>query len=210
MNRAHIAALAAALALAGCASGGGRAGAGSASYGGTPARLATPALTRGWSEPARDAAAAMEMKYGLPAETAAGRLVWNRAGQWKRIVVYDQAIPHAFPKPHMDALEQTIDYRVPVALIDDLAAFDGSITVSRTSGELSVRCGSEALNFLTLNLAHDIVMERRTAPQARLEFARLAAQFEAGGRNPYTDSLAFRVPADQSADPDRPAASGQR
>ena len=32
-------------------------------------------------------------------------------------------MPHTFPKPHTDLLEQFIDYRVPVDKYDELAAY---------------------------------------------------------------------------------------
>lgn len=93
---------------------------------------------------------------------------------------------------------------MPAGTIDDLALFNGSISVNRTAGELTVRCGNEALNFLALNLANDIVVQRRTVEQARREFARLVAAYAAGETHRYLDSLAFRIPAAETADPDRP------
>ncbi|MEX2153654.1 MAG: hypothetical protein WD825_09970 [Gemmatimonadaceae bacterium] len=57
-------------------------------------------------------------------------------------------MPHSFPKPHTDLLEQFIDYRVPVDKYDELAAYDGSVIVERTKGEISARCDKEAMNFL--------------------------------------------------------------
>lgn len=171
--------------------------------GGGVASLTTPGLTRDWDEHARDAATAIEMKYGAPAETGARTLVWGRSGSFKRTVVYRDQVPHAFPQPHVDVLEQTIDYRVPVGFIDDLAAFHGGITVNRTSGELSVRCENEAMNILALNLANDIVMERRSVRQARIEYVRRAVEYAAGHSHPSTERLTFRVPGTQTADPDR-------
>lgn len=90
-----------AIGLPACASGRGRAAeGGTTAMGGTVARLTTPDLTRGWAEPARDAAAAVEMKYGPPAETRPHALVWGRSGQWQRTTVYEEPVPHAFPAPH--------------------------------------------------------------------------------------------------------------
>ena len=39
----------------------------------------------------------------------------------------------------------------------DLARFDGSVIVERTRGEIGARCDKEEMNYLALNLAHDIV-----------------------------------------------------
>lgn len=210
MRGLRVLGLAAAAAVAAsCASGRGSTGGGgsaamggSATMGGSLATLVTPALTGDWDEHARDAAAAMEMKYGAPAETGPRALSWGRNGSFKRTVVYRDAVPHAFPQPHVDVLEQTIEYRVHVGFIDDLAAFHGGLAVHRTSGELSVRCENEAMNILALNLANDIVMERRTVRAARLEYVRRAAEYAAGRSHPSTERLTFRLPA-HAADPDR-------
>ena len=54
-------------------------------------------------------------------------------------------VPHAFPAPHTDFLEQFIDYRVPVEMFSKLAEYDGSVIAERTKGELSARCGGISL-----------------------------------------------------------------
>jgi hypothetical protein len=49
--------------------------------------------------------------------------------------------------------QQFIDYKADPGLYDELAKYDGSVVLERTSGEISARCGKEDANFLTLNLA---------------------------------------------------------
>ena len=51
-------------------------------------------------------------KYGAPNEATASRLIWYNTGPWKRTIVYRDEVPHNFPKPHTDVLEQFIDYHV--------------------------------------------------------------------------------------------------
>lgn len=106
-------------------------------------------------------------KYGLPSELTNSFLVWHYNGSWKRTVLHRQAVRHNFPRPHGDALEQVVDLWVPIDKVAELAAFDGSLMVERTCGELAVRCASEEMNILILNLAHDIVMGELDAPTAR-------------------------------------------
>ncbi|CAM2845857.1 hypothetical protein PASE110613_04115 [Paenibacillus sediminis] len=98
---------------------------------------------------------------------ASRRIIWHNNGPWKRTIVYLDTVPHNFPTPHLDYLEQTIDYKVPVQLFDELAQFDGSLYPDRTSGEASAKCDQEAANFMALNLMHDIVTGRRTVEDAR-------------------------------------------
>ncbi len=49
-------------------------------------------------------------------------------------------VPHDFPMPHPDLLEQFVDYQVPPDKFDELAQYDGSVIVERTKGEISARC----------------------------------------------------------------------
>jgi hypothetical protein len=62
-------------------------------------------------------------------------------------------IVHNFPTAHTDYLTQYVGYRVPREKVSDLVAFDGSLLVDRTAGEIGARCDHEAYNTLTLNLA---------------------------------------------------------
>jgi hypothetical protein len=172
---------------------------------GAVASLSVDALTRGWPAKSREAAAAMAQKYGQPAEHTPSMLVWYNTGPWKRTIVNREEIPHSFPKPHTDLLEQFIDYRVPVEFFDELAAYDGSVIVERTKGEMSARCDKEEMNFLALNLADDIVKARRTVQQARDEYARQAMAFMNKQAAPLTERLRFARPSGATNDADSPA-----
>jgi hypothetical protein len=158
-----------------------------------------------WAPASREAAAMMTDKYGPPAEQTATMLVWHATGPWKRTVIYREEVPHSFPRPHTDVMEQFVDYRVPPDKFDELAAYDGSVIAERTKGELSARCDKEAMNFLALNLANDIVTGRRTVAEARAEYARQATAFMGGQPAPYTEGLRFTPPKGGTGDPDMPA-----
>src|SRR5688572_14269029 len=93
-----------------------------------PQRGTVDKLIGDWSARPRVAALEMIEKYGLPQEATSETLVWRDAGPFKRIMVTRAEIPHDFPRPHMDYLEHTLAYDVPASKLDDLAAFDGSIT----------------------------------------------------------------------------------
>ena len=116
--------------------------------------------------------------------------------------MYRDEVPHNFPKPHTDLLEQFIDYRVPPEKFSDLAAFDGSVIPEHTKGELSARCDMEEMNFLALNLAHDIVTGQRAVEDARKFYAETATAFMMGTSSPYTDGLLFEVPRSGTVDVD--------
>jgi hypothetical protein len=150
----------------------------------------------------------MIRKYGAPDEATPRILRWHGNGGWKRSILYREEVPHNFPMPHTDLLEQVIDYRVPPDKFDELAAYDGSVIVERTKGELSARCDKEEMNLLALNLANDIVTEKRSVEEARQFYAQTAMAFKQGRKDPYTLRLQFQVPQSGTADPDTQVSHG--
>ena len=62
-----------------------------------------------------------------------------------------------------------MDYAVPVELVGALAAFDGSVMVERTTGELSARCHDEQANMLALNLADELFQIQSRQEGERVE-----------------------------------------
>ncbi|MCI0631101.1 MAG: PRC-barrel domain-containing protein [Phycisphaerales bacterium] len=175
----------------------------------TSAATDANAAIAGWPQAAQKAARDMIQKYGQPDGVTDVALVWMDQGPWKRIVVFREEIPHNFPVRHVDVLAQTISYKVPVDMIDDLSRFDGSITVDRTAGCMTARCQSEAANFLALNLAHDICTGKRTVEDARQFMARTFNEMMQGQSSPQTQSLIFQTSgsgtSSSSADPDSPS-----
>jgi len=157
-----------------------------------------------WPESARMAVADMMRKYGPPQEVTATMVKWHNNGSWKYTMISKNETMHRFPGPHPDVMEQGINYRVPVSMFDDLAAYDGSVTVDRTQGHMAARCDKEGANFLALNLANDIVTRRKTVVAARAYYGRAVAAFKKTGRmDPYMQRLQFTPPNGQTADPDR-------
>lgn len=106
------------------------------------------------------------------------------------------------PDPHTDYLTQYIDYPVPANKASDLVAFDGSVIVDRTAGQIGARCDHEAYNTLTLNVAVDIIEGRRTVEDARRFYGETASAFVMGRSAPYAEGLLFDRPETESADPD--------
>lgn len=163
------------------------------------------AMLASWPMSAQMAAADMMKKYGPPQEVTATMLKWRNNGPWKYTMISNYETPHRFPMPHPDVMEQAIDYRVPTAMFDDLAAYDGSVTVDRTQGHLAARCDKEAANFLAINLAHDVVTRRKNVPAARAYYARAISTYMKTKRmDPYMQRLQFTPPRSAN-DPDMPA-----
>jgi hypothetical protein len=162
-----------------------------------------------WPDQSREAARLVIQRYGEPDEVTATQLTWHRPGPWKRIVASKAFFQHDFPAPHIDAVESVIDYHVPVEKVTPLAAFDGSVIVERTAGEVSARCHDEEANFLALNLMHDIVTGAKNVEQARAYYAKEFADYRRKKPTPYMERLHF-TPGDRSAaDPDERILSDQ-
>jgi hypothetical protein len=160
------------------------------------------AVIAGWPALPQKATREVVDKYGLPNEATASRLMWFHCKPWKRIIVYRDEVPHNFPQPHSDVLEQVIDYHVPLEKVADLARFDGSIIVERTKGEVSARCDMEAANVLAFNLMHKIVTGGLSADEARELYAEETARYLLNRPAPYAEALQFHVVHESMVDPD--------
>jgi hypothetical protein len=157
-----------------------------------------------WPDQSRMVAEKAIGVYGEPHEVAEGRLVWHDVGDWKRVVAYREVVEHNFPMPHIDVLEGFIDYRVPPDRMDDLTRFTGSIYADRTRGEISARCDKEGANFLSVNLAHDILTNRRSVEEARQLYTEVVRAFmEREEMHPYMQGFQSSTPQIGTADPDQ-------
>lgn len=155
-----------------------------------------------WPEESKEAAQLVLKKYGEPDETTETQLIWHKPGPWKRIIASKVFYLHNFPAPHIDAVESVIDYRVPVDKFTALAAFDGSVVVERTAGEVSARCHDEEANLLAINLMNDIVTGAKSVEEARTHYAQEFADYRRKKPTPYMERLRFTPPTGNSADPD--------
>jgi hypothetical protein len=167
-------------------------------------------VTAEWHESARAAAKAMFEKYGAPQEVTPHRLVWRDNRPWKSTTVLNQEVPHNFPVPHNDVLIQTLAIDVPADRIADLAQFDGSITVNRTAGELTVSCDREEHNLIALNLASDLINGNLNVAQARQRLAELAEAVKNGQQPSYASDVRFNLPVStRTGDADQPHGSAR-
>jgi hypothetical protein len=164
---------------------------------------AVPKNLAGWPQATQELAARLTAKYGPPQESTSRELIWYGNRPWKRTVLHKEGVRHNFPRPHQDILEQTVNYRVPSDKVSELVAYNGSLVVDRTRGELTAHCDSEEANTLTLNLADDIVKGERSTDQALAYHAQVIRGMEIGEPESYPEKLRFTVAKSnaQTADP---------
>lgn len=156
-----------------------------------------------WPEVSKKVAQMMMDKYGQPHGVTPHMLVWNNNGPWKMTIVSRDPVQHNFPTPHPDLLEQSINYKVPVDKYDDMAAYDGSVILERTKGEMSARCDAEGANFLAINLGNDVATGKKSTEQARAYYTQAMKTFkETGQMDPYMKGFVFNVPSGGTEDPD--------
>ena len=165
------------------------------------AELASSIIAK-WPDESREGTQLVIDKYGEPDEVTETQLIWHRRGVWKRIIATKAFHQHDFPAPHQDMIETVIDYRVPPEKCSEIAAFDGSVIVERTVGEVSARCHDEEANRLALNLMHDIVSGAKSVEDARTYYAKEFADFRRKKPTPYMDRLHFTPGDSGAADPD--------
>ncbi|ALC92659.1 hypothetical protein AM500_04535 [Bacillus sp. FJAT-18017] len=142
--------------------------------------------------------------YGPPNEVTPSRLIWYNNGPWKRTIAYRDEVPHDFPEPHTDVLEQFIDYHVPADKAGLVARLEGSIVIDRTKGEVSVHCDNEGANTLSLNMMHEIVTGKRTPEEAREFIGKEIVEYLMGRPAPYCKGFQFELPKGEQWDTDKP------
>lgn len=145
-----------------------------------------------WKEHPRKVAQDLMGKYGPPQEITKQRLIWHNNGDWKRTELINEEIEHNFPLPHKDMLFQVVNFQVPPDKFDDIAAFDGSVIINRTRGEIAAFCDKEPANILALNLAHDIALGKRSVEDARKTYGEQIAALASQKPAPLTEKLTFQ------------------
>lgn len=165
--------------------------------------ISASSILAGWPAKQQETATLMIAKYGQPTVVGDRLLAWYGTGPFVHTLLARDGVAHNFPMPHVDYLTQTVKHRVPADKLDDLFEYDGSVWYHRTRGELSAQCDVEEMNYLALNLAHDVMTAKRTAADARAFYARTAMAFKQGDKSsPYVRGLIF--PQEPNApDPDR-------
>jgi uncharacterized protein with HEPN domain len=155
-----------------------------------------------WNTMSKKSANLTIEQYGSPNEAIPSRLIWYNNGPWKRTIVYRDEIPHDFPQPHTDIIEQVINYSVPQEMYNELAKFDGSLIVEKTRGEVSSRCDMEAANFTAINVMHDICTGKLNAEKGRELLCEVMSAYMMDRPAPYAEKLQFDASNEEKYDTD--------
>jgi hypothetical protein len=148
-------------------------------------------VTADWYIHSQLAALKLIDEYGPPDRVEAARLTWHNRGPWQKIVAWNARDYHYPPEDRLDSVEQTVPYAVPADKRGALEAFSSRLRVSRDGSELSARGADEPLNFLALNLAHEVIRGVRAPEEARRFYERTRELASAGKSSPYIEDLFF-------------------
>jgi hypothetical protein len=137
-------------------------------------------------------------KYGSPDIVESNRVVWEKKGPWKRMVVWDDmgvGLGHGqMRKPTDGNLEEVLEYLVPENKRRAVEDFSERLKVSEDGALISARSFSEERNFLALNLADEIIRGVKTPEEAKAFDAATLQLADAGKPSPYMKRLLFRAP----------------
>lgn len=136
-----------------------------------------------WPTASRIAAEEMIERYGAPDAIDAETASWNDKGSWKRTTIHREGT---------DFLEQTVSYAVPEEKRADLEKMGMMFKVGRADRELSATSSSEEANYLAMNLADEVIREKRTPEDAREFYLQTMKLSRAGKTSPYMQGLMFR------------------
>lgn len=145
------------------------------------------AIVADWPKPSRFTALAMIERHGQPERGDERALTWFGIYRGLRTVVHRA-------EDGGEPVEQVVRYRVPKEKVEELARFDGRLSVNAKDAELSARTGTQRTNFLVLNLAHEIASGFRTVSEAQAFYERQTQLAEAGKNSRYRDRLIFEEP----------------
>lgn len=148
-------------------------------------------LTSGWPESSMQAARDMISKYGDPHETTSDSLVWRNVAPFKKIIVHKEVYSHRFPLLHQNSLEHVVDYKAPQGKVDDIWRYNGSIVLDRTKGTMSSFAENEAMNILSLNLAHKVLTGAMSADAARIAYGKETLDYLNGKATANTSVISF-------------------
>ncbi len=168
-------------------------------------RVAPPTvrdIIEDWPVHSKKCAYELITKYDMPHEATPRLLIWYYNGPWKRTILHRDGASHNIPHHHVDILEQTVNEHIRPEVCSELSQFDGSIIVNRTRGELTAYCENEQANIFLLNLAHEIILGKRTSKQAKSELLRASDFFHSHLPNKYRDDLLFFT-TETITDPDQ-------
>jgi hypothetical protein len=103
------------------------------------------------------------------------------------------------------SLYQAVSYDVNPENADEVLAYDGSIILERTKGEIAARCDKVEANFLAINLANDVATGKKSVEEARQFYAQsMMKMMKQGEMNEYMKEFTFGVLRTNVGDSDEP------
>lgn len=148
------------------------------------------AVVSGWWPKSALAARRLIEEHGVPDEVRPERLVWHGRGPWRRTVARNVTPPYVKPVD-LGLVEQSVKLTLTPEQAANLRAFDRRVGYKSGERELAARSDREEVNFLRMNLAHDVAKGLMTPEQARHLYERFLTLENMGKTSPYLSGLRF-------------------
>lgn len=141
-------------------------------------------ITANWSPESKTLLTELIGKYGQPQEANEREAVWYNNGQWSKTVLKGQ-----FDE---NVLSQSVSMQVPPERLGEVAMYNKNITVDQAQEEVTTSSNKEEMNFLSLNLAKDVIDGKVSPYEARRQFSTIQNSMT---QNNYLQGLNFGLPA---------------
>lgn len=148
-------------------------------------------ITANWTPESRAAVYYSFKKYGKATFIQEDSITWIPVGPWKKLVVYSSGDEYDYPSKHKDVIKAVVNYPFKVSDAGKLKSFHPKVFYNSNSKELSVQCVEEAMDFLLVNLVHEIITGAISPEAARKKYAEIFIEYNQGIRSEYTRRLLF-------------------
>jgi len=148
------------------------------------------AVVAGWWPKSALAARRLLERNGVPDEVRPEELVWRGRGPWRRTVARNVTPPYVKAED-LGLVEQSVKLTLTPEQVKNLREFDRRVRYERGERELAARSDREEVNFLRMNLAHDVAKGFVTPAQARYLYERFLTLENMGKTSPYLSGLRF-------------------
>lgn len=152
--------------------------------------LLAEAVVSGWWPKSALSARRLLEQHGVPDEVRPEKLVWHGRGPWRRTVARNVTPPYV-QAYDLGLVEHSVKLTLTPDQVRSLGAFDRRVDYKKEERELAARSEREEVNFLRMNLAHDVAKGFMTPKQARHLYERFLKLENMGKTSPYLSGLRF-------------------
>jgi hypothetical protein len=115
-------------------------------------------------------------EFGEPtvlADEPNGFAIWKSPDYFQEVILRDESIKHAHPKPHCDFLYATIRVHIPDDLISQVMSITPTLSYDKLKQELTSRCSFMGANVVALHLALKVLDNASLLHNIKLDYPKM-------------------------------------